>query len=246
MRQHIKINEILEYKIFDKNSRAIIDSSVIPIHFTIHDWGKEQLAKLVGGITPAYTINEMRVRRDVSAWSTISVNNSKLPAAVPEGATCTLVVEGASAFTIAGTYDFVRCSNSGAGTFYHNELTQATIELGAGGELEFSVKFAVSGLNKIGNEMTVERLGSLGTNLDVPISSIMPFINGGWADEVACTNSVSNNTLTVVTVNPFTTVGTFTYLMYEGVGDRNYYQQGAFTVEVFADQEFIPTMEFVY
>jgi len=156
---------------------------------TVTATGKGELAKLIGD-TASSTIDTLWANIDGSMTSDTSTNSRS---------NNTLSVATSSAYTVAGTYSGIFTGNAalGAGSYYNS--IAISIELTAGSEIDFTVKWVFTGadVGYFGDEICASRLGKTGDDFDYPISSIAIFWVGELQDVVDAGAQVNNNTLTL-------------------------------------------------
>ncbi|MHA1288563.1 MAG: hypothetical protein ACTSPB_14255 [Candidatus Thorarchaeota archaeon] len=150
MREEVKIQERVRIVVRDTRTGEVIEErELVPkvsfldrvvakltgkrTHATVLSYGKEQAAKLFGGVSPAYSINQ--IGTDTGGWKTVT----------PEYiATGTLRVSNSlDPWTTAGTYSWIKCRNSGNPTQYHNSIA-VTVTITSGQEWWATVDFVFS------------------------------------------------------------------------------------------------------
>jgi len=229
----INIRGFLFYTIRDKHSKEVLEKG--NIHNTFTSWGKEQIAKLCGGLG-GYPISSLRVRKDTS-WTTMSVSNS-----LSGG---TLIVDGQGTISGPGTVNCVCCAGTLTGsTEIHNSI-DCTIVLSSDMELDVDVKIWFTGLNNDGNAITAGRLGNTGGNYNSPIGSVSYELDG-VAETVASTNSVNGYTLIVRNKNALTASGSYTVFGAMVNSGLKYHQFSGHTIYVGPNQELYVYQEYVF
>ena len=150
MREEVKIQERIRIVVRDTRTGQVIEErELVPKvsflgrvisrltgkrkHATVLSYGKEQAAKLFGGISPAYSINQ--IGTDTGGWKSVS------PEYISTG---TLRVSNSlDPWTTAGTYNWVKCRNSGNPAQYHNSIS-VTVTITSGQEWWATVDFVFS------------------------------------------------------------------------------------------------------
>jgi len=149
MRESLKIKESLRIVVVDKETGRIVRDERIDVkvplwkqflckivgkecHASLTDWGKEQIAKLLGGIG-AYSINQ--IGTDTGGWKSASTSYI---------ATGTLRVSNSlNPWTTAGQYTWIKCRNSGDTVNVHNSIS-IDITISSGQQWWADVDFQVT------------------------------------------------------------------------------------------------------
>jgi len=150
MEEHIRIKERLRLVVQDKKTHKIIEEKIIEpkvsrwgkflarilgkeVHATVLDYGKEMAAKLYGGISPAYSIDQIgtdnggwkSATRTYEAVGTLRVDNSLDP------------------WTTSGQYNWIKCRSSGDTVNTHNSI-KVDIDISSGQQWWAEVQFVFS------------------------------------------------------------------------------------------------------
>lgn len=234
-----KVFDTMEAKIYDKATKSLIDVIEITSTHSVTTWAKQQLSLLVNDKS-GFVINELRYRNTGGTWSTISVSTSRN--------NNTLLVESGT-ITSPATYDTWRCSNSGAGTNYHNEIL-STITVGTDQELVVTMKFVFTGLNNYGNYVLASLLGAVGDAYDATINAIS-YRRNGTLNLTYDISKVSSGNTFKCSINPnFPLTNTGTYDAFGAnaynVGDYIFHEFSGATVELGTNQELLVREVFVF
>jgi len=190
-------DELLVY-IFDKHSGRI-EKEDVDYQDAVTSWGKNQIALLLKDKT-GLPINEIRYKKD-GTWGTVTVTNSRN--------LNTLEVTSAT-ITGAGTYTAFFCSNSGAGSNWHNSIG-TNIVLGSNQELVVIMRWGFSGLSQSeGNYACASLLGSISDTYLATLDSFRINTPSG-VQMIVVDKIVSNNTVTcsIPPGQELTTPGTY-------------------------------------
>ena len=156
---------------------------------TVTATGKTEIAQLVGGLD-SKTIDVLWAKINGTMTSDASTNSR---------AVATLSVATSNAYTIPGTYSGIFTGNAvlGSGSYYNSIAID--IELSAGSELDFTVKWVFSGADAsdYGNQICASLLGAIGDQYDYPLSSFAVYMGAVLGILRVASNVVNNNTLTV-------------------------------------------------
>jgi len=217
--QKILVDDWLEAIIYEPKSKLnkIFRSN------SVSEWGKIELAKLLGGLGGS-PIDCMRLRFSDNTWTTIPVNNERLDN--------TLAITGIS--TLQGTYNLVFCANSSDSDseHYHNSIN-TSVPLDGVGTVTFVVRFVFSGLEPwFGGLVCASRLGGIGDTYDNPVDNLST--NLGYT--VPCQSSLDGNSLIVYNEVPLTQGGTYT-TFYTKSGYLNFSAIGTFRIIMFDNCE---------
>lgn len=229
----VNLIESLEYRIL--RSGKVIKEQVPYLVNTFTNWGKEQVARCVSNYGSTYPINEVRARID-GVWDTV-------PATTVDVVNGSLMVVSGT-FSTPGTYEIVAGGNSDYSSQNHNEIS-TSIPLSSDQEIVFTIYYGFSGLNMGGNTITAGRLGNVAGYY--PVDTIGVNFNGALTTRDAI-KSVSNNTLEL-TCTEFTSSGTydsFSAITSNPVGEEYYHVFGGHTIVLFANQELVPYLYFIY
>ena len=231
----VKINEVLEYCISDRITGEIVEAGTIVPAKTVTSWGKNQLAGLLSEqYSSYYYIDEMRCKIG-GAIHTFDVTKSR------SGSTLVITSETIS---VAGTYSAVMCGNPSATSNYHNSIA-TTIVLGSNQDVQFIVKFTFTGIDVTGRYICASRLGDISDGYNTYLSSIAVHKDPDEATVDAST-SVSNNTLTLTQISPFTENTKYYRFRAVSAAGYEFHEFTGTTVTLGIGQELSVEMRFVF
>jgi hypothetical protein len=162
MKEQIRVEEKLNIVIRDSATKKVIKRMTIApkipawkkilskitgkeCHATVSDKGKDMAATLFGGVSGGYPVNCMDVYR--GTWDTAQRKTGTQISLSTISVGTLRVNNEASPWTIAGTYNTIRCSNTiwpmGDATNYHNQIA-ITVTIASGQEWWAEVEFAFS------------------------------------------------------------------------------------------------------
>jgi len=207
----VKVKGIVECSLFESGN--LKEQLTVPNTFTT--WGLNQIAKLVCDAIPGgYPINQVRVRINGS-WNTFSVTNSR--------SENTLVVQSETIST-PGTYDALRCANSGDTVNYHDQIG-FNLVLPSGSEVAFTTYISftglggvVNGINQYGNTICASALGQVGDGYDITGMvnriKVVDTSNNTIDTYISTLSTASNGTLTIYGQTPVTVPATYNKFFY--------------------------------
>lgn len=234
---NVEIEEWVEAKIWE---HGFLKETLWIKGNTVTATGKGELAKLVGD-KASNTIDTLWAKIDGSMTSDTSVNSRS---------NNTLSVATSSAYTVAGTYSGIFTGNNvlGDGSYYNS--IAISIELTAGSEIDFTVKWVFTGAETgfWGDEVCASRLGKIGDDYDYPLSSVAIFWVGALQDVKAVGIGANNNTL-VLTHAAFAGPNSFDNIQYTtSATDANRFfdKINGMTVDFDTDINIYTETEFVF
>ena len=201
----VKVKGMVECSLFENGS--LREKFTVPNTFTT--WGLEQIARVVcAAISGDHPINQVRVRIN-GAWNTFSVTNSR--------SGNTLVVQSETIST-PGTYDALRCANSGDTVNYHDQIG-FNLVLPSGSEVAFTTYISftglggiVNGVNQYGNTICASELGQVGDGYDldgIDRIKVVDTSDNTINVYVSTLSTATNGTLTLRGQTPVTVPATY-------------------------------------
>ncbi len=154
----------------------------------------------------------------------------------------TLNVATSTPYTVAGTYSAIMTGNNSQGPDFPYNSIAIDIELTAGSELDFTIRWVFTGADAsfFADEICASRLGKIGDVYDYPIATVAIFDSGVIQSKISATfNVLTGGTFYVGQSSPFGGANSFDSLQFitSYTGTERFFDKiDGFTVDVSSGQ----------